>query len=81
MENENELAWVQGSCLCGSGRFELLGKTNGFFSATACAVGVPPGLPMLQIFLRIRRTSVGFPERNRSNVTNWPKSKGLRNNS
>ena len=50
MGNENELAGVQGSCLCGSVRFELLGKINGFISATACAVGVPPGLPRFQFF-------------------------------
>ena len=31
MGNENELAGVQGSCLCGSVRFELLGKINGFY--------------------------------------------------
>ena len=31
MGNENELEGVQGSCLCGSVRFELLGKINGFY--------------------------------------------------
>ena len=31
MGNENELAGVQGSCLCGSVRFELFGKINGFY--------------------------------------------------
>ena len=31
MGNENELAGVQGSCLFGSVRFELLGKINGFY--------------------------------------------------
>ena len=31
MGNEKELEGVQGSCLCGSIRFELLGKINGFY--------------------------------------------------
>ena len=31
MKNENELAGLQGSCLCGSVTFELFGKINNFY--------------------------------------------------
>ena len=79
MGNENELKDFKAPAFAEMSVLNYLGRLMDSISATACAVGVPLGQPTLPMFLRIRRTSVGFLDRNQSNVTNCPKPKGLPN--
>ena len=79
MGNENEVEGVQGSCLCGSVRFELLGKINGFYFCHCMRCRRSTGSAHASNIFTDPENIRWLSRHELMKLTNCPKPKGLRN--